>query len=299
MNALAFAPASKEQAKARISLDGPSGSGKTWTALAIATVLAGGGKVALIDTERGSASKYSDEFTFDTLQLHTFEPTVLVQALASAAAANYPAVIVDSLSHFWMGKGGMLQQVDNAAKRTGGNSFAGWKDARPLEQAMIDALLAYPGHVIVTMRTKTEWVVEQNDRGKQVPRRVGTKPEQRDGIEYEFDIVGDLDLDNTLVVTKTRCKSLSGAVVRKPGEEFAQEILAWLSDGKPAPTASDYRAQALSDKATHLGMRALYEDAKARNLLGAAVMDSDGHPTTLGDLIVTRGKALEASHASN
>jgi hypothetical protein len=88
-------------------------------------------------------------------------------------------------------------------------------------------------------------------------------------------------------------------VVRKPGEEFAEAILAWLTDGKPAPTAADYRAQALSDKATHLGMRALYEDAKARNLLGAAVLDAEGHSTTLGDLIVSRGKALEASHATN
>ena len=286
-----FAPATKEQAKARIALDGPSGSGKTWTALAVATVLAGDGKVALIDTERGSASKYSDDFTFDTLQLHTFEPATLCDALAAAGAAGYAVTIVDSLSHFWMGKGGMLQQVDNAAKRSGGNSFAGWKDARPMEQAMIDALLAYPGHVIVTMRTKTEWVIEQNDRGRNVPRKIGTKPEQREGIEYEFDVVGDLDLDNTLIVSKTRCSALSGAVLRKPGAEFAETIKTWL-DGAPSMTALDYQAQAEADTATLDQLRKLYADVQKRNLTGAAVV-SKGIPTTLGELLIARGHELQ------
>ncbi|HZE34069.1 MAG TPA: ATP-binding protein, partial [Actinoallomurus sp.] len=187
MTAFTFAPATKEAAKARIALAGPSGSGKTYTALVTARALAAGGKVAVIDTERESASLYADEFTFDTLNMHAYDPRDLVKALGAAGAAGYAVVIVDSLSHFWMGSGGMLEQVDHAAKRSyGGNSFGGWKEARPMERQMIDALLGYPGHVIVTMRTKTEWVVQENERGRKEPKKIGTKPEQRDGIEYEF-----------------------------------------------------------------------------------------------------------------
>ena len=235
MSAFTFAPATKATAKARIALDGPSGSGKTYTSLTTATVLAEGGRVAVIDTERGSASKYADLFAFDTLQMHEFDPRRLVEALRAAGAAGYAVVVVDSLSHFWSGKGGMLEQADNAGKRYGGNSFAGWKEARPLERELIDALLAYPGHVIVTMRTKTEWVIEENDRGRKTPRKIGTKPEQRDGIEYEFDIVGDLDWENTLVVSKSRCSALAKAVMREPGPEFGAAVLAWLNDGTPPP----------------------------------------------------------------
>lgn len=295
-----FTRATKDAAKARIALAGPSGSGKTYTALKVAAELAAGRDhattVALIDTERGSASKYSTEFQFDTLQLDHFEPQTLVQILAAAGAADYEVVIVDSLSHFWFGKGGMLQQVDNASKRASGNSFAGWKEARPLELAMVDALLAYPGHVIVTMRTKTEWVIEKDERtGKNAPRKIGTKPEQREGIEYEFDIVGDLDQENTLIVSKSRCPALARAVVQQPGEEFAQQIRDWLSDGKPTPSALDYRERAVAADATREDLLALYKEVEGRQLLGAAVMNSDSDgSTTLGELIVARGKEAAA-----
>ena len=283
-----FRSATKEQAKARIALTGPTGSGKTYTALVIGTRLAD--RVALIDTEHGSASKYADEFTFDTLQLATFEPAALVDALAVAAHEAYEGVIVDSLSHFWSGTGGMLEQVDNAARRAGaGNSFAGWKEVRPMERAMIEALLAYPGHIIVTMRTKTDYVVETDERGRKVPRKVGLKPEQREGIEYEFDIVGDLDYENVLVISKSRAKSLSGLVIRKPGVEFADSVLAWLNAGKPVPGVFDYLAAATAPDATYEQLRALYEEASQRNLLEAVVPGPDNKPITLKDLIVLRG----------
>ncbi|MFC9954428.1 ATP-binding protein [Streptomyces prasinus] len=288
MNSFTFIPATKEQAKARIALTGPTGSGKTYTALVIGTGV--GDRIALIDTEHGSASKYADEFAFDTLPLTTFEPPALVEALAVAAHEGYDVVIVDSLSHFWSGSGGMLEQVDNAAKRVaGGNTFAGWREARPLERAMIDALLAYPGHLVATMRTKTEYVVEADERGRKVPRKVGLKPEQREGIEYEFDIVGDLDHDNTLVISKSRAKPLSGLVVRKPDAEFAEAVLDWLDAGKPTPSASDYLTTASAPRTTYEELRGLYEEVRRHNLLAAAVLDPAGGSTTLGELIVRRG----------
>jgi hypothetical protein len=296
MTHLTFSHASKEQAKARIALTGPSGSGKTYTALVVGTQL--GKRVAVIDTERGSAAKYADQFSFDTLQLVTFEPAALVDALAVAAHDGYDVMIVDSFSHFWSGAGGMLEQVDNAAKRAGsGGNFAGWREARPMERAMFDALLAYPGHVIVTMRAKTEYVVETDERGRKVPRKVGLKPEQRDGIEYEFDIVGELDQENTLVISKSRAKSLSGMVIAKPDTRFAEDVLAWLNAGRPAPTVADYVATATAADATYQQLRALYEEVSRRNLLDAAVLDADGRPVTLAKLIVQRGNQAKTRSA--
>ncbi|WP_084965296.1 ATP-binding protein [Thermoactinospora rubra] len=284
-----FTPATKEEAKARVALTGPSGSGKTYTALALATTL--GSKVAVIDTERGSASKYSDLFSFSRLNLQSFEPTTLVQALAAAGAQGHDVVVVDSLSHFWSGTGGMLEQVDAASRRGyNGNSFGGWKEARPMERAMIDALVSYPGHVIVTMRSKTDYVIEEDHRGKKVPRKVGLKPEQREGIEYEFDIVGDLDHENTLIVTKSRAPKISGRVIPKPGADLAQEILDWLSDGTPAPDAKHYRDMAVDPYATREDLAALAGEVKERGLLGAAVIDEHGDATSLGDLIRRRWK---------
>lgn len=289
-----FTPATKEEAKARIALTGPSGAGKTYTALTLATALAPG-SVAVIDTERGSASKYADLFSFSTLNLREFSPKTLGQALAAASGAGFGAVVIDSFTHFWSGIGGMLEQVDSAAKRGyGGNSFGGWKEARPMERQMIDALVSYPGHVIVTMRSKTDYVIEENERGRKVPRKVGLKPEQREGIEYEFDIVGDLDLENTLVVTKSRAHSISGRVVAKPGEEFAAEIAAWLGAGVPTLDANAYRDMVLDPNATREVLRELYTEVSRRGLLNAAVMDDTGEAVQLGELIKKRGSEAPA-----
>jgi hypothetical protein len=229
---LTFSKATKKAAKGRIALDGPSGSGKTYTALTVATTL--GERVAVIDTEHGSASKYADLFAFDTLGLHRYSPQILIDALAAAGDAGYDVVVIDSLSHFWMGTDGMLEQVDKAAKRSGGHGMSGWKEMRPVERQMVEALLAYPGHVVCTLRVKTDWVEGENSRGKRQMMKVGTKAEQREGLEYEFDLVASMDLSNELTVVKSRCPALSGEIVTRPGREFAETFKSWLDDGEQA-----------------------------------------------------------------
>jgi hypothetical protein len=227
-----FQKATKEQGRLRMALIGPAGSGKTYTALTLAASL--GNKVAVIDTERGSASKYADKFDFDVLQLETFAPATYVQAIKAAAEAGYDVLVIDSLSHAWTGKEGALEMVDKSAKRSqSGNTFSAWRDVTPHHNALVDAMLQSDCHIIATMRTKTEYVIETRD-GKSVPRKIGMAPIQRDGLEYEFDIVGDMTLDHDLIVTKTRCSTLTDAVVNKPGKEFAGIIKAWLSNGAPA-----------------------------------------------------------------
>ncbi|AIM51010.1 AAA-ATPase [Mycobacterium phage Modragons] len=287
---LSFKPATREASYARIALSGPSGSGKTYTALALGTALAD--KVAVIDTERGSASKYVglNGWQFDTVQPDSFSPLSLVELLGLAAGGEYGCVIVDSLSHYWMGVDGMLEQADRHAVR--GNTFAGWKEVRPDERRMIDALVSYPGHVIVTMRSKTEYVIEENERGKKTPRKVGMKPEQRDGIEYEFDVVGDLDHDNTLTVVKSRIHTLAKAVVPMPGEEFAHQIRDWLSDGARVPTVAEYRKQALA-ASTREELKALYDEVSGHKLTVAPTVDRDGNSTVLGDLITDLAREMK------
>lgn len=243
--ALTFKKATKNESKLRLALIGTSGSGKTFTALTFATALAPTGKVAVIDTERGSASKYADKFNFDALDLDTFAPAKYVEAIAAAQAAGYEVLVIDSLSHAWSGKDGALEMVDRAAKRSNSNNtFTAWRDVTPEHNRMIDAIVGANMHVIVTLRAKTEYVMEQTPSGKLMPRKIGLAPVQRDGMEYEFDVVGTMNDDNTLVISKTRCSDLSGGVYEKPNGKVTDALKAWLKGEKvekkqPALTPSN------------------------------------------------------------
>lgn len=226
MAGLTFAKATKKKQKARVALIGAPGSGKTYTSLTLAKNL--GKRVAVIDTERGSASKYSgDVADFDVLELPSFAPRIYVEALRAAAAEGYDVVVIDSLSHAWEGEGGILDQVD---KR--GGKFDAWRDMSPQTRELIEAILGYPGHVIATMRAKTEYVVEKDERtGKSVPRKVGLAPKFKEGLEYEFDLVATMDEDNVLHVSKSRAPKLNNVAMAKPGKDLADALRSWLEDG--------------------------------------------------------------------
>lgn len=226
-----FTPAVKEQLKARFALAGPSGSGKTYTALRLAKGLANGGKIALIDTERRSASLYADEFEFVTMDFSApFRPDLLRDAIRAAEGIGAKVLIIDSFTHFWSGPGGVLEIVDQNAK--GGNSWSGWAVGTPLQQQVVDAMLTADLHVIVCMRSKQEWALQTNSKGKQEPTRVGMGVQQRGDIEYEFTVFGELDLAHRLSITKTRCKKLTDRVESFPGEDLARELLDWLESGE-------------------------------------------------------------------
>ncbi|WP_078857190.1 ATP-binding protein [Streptomyces sp. NBRC 109706] len=294
-----FRPATKEQAKARVALMGVSGSGKTWTGLALAHGLAAGGRLAVIDTERGSASKYvgTRGIQFDTLQMYRYDPRDLVKALAVAAKAGFDAVLIDSLSHFWKGTDGTLEQVDRAKARYGNNSFAGWKEGTPMQNQMIDALLSYPGHVVATMRAHTEWSLERNKSGVLEPKRLGTRAEQRRDVEYEFDVVGSMDVDTTLTVIKSRCPALHKQVLKEPdGAQVARQLLGWLEDGARAADPGEYLERAQAPDATYEGLLALYAEVEARGLLASPYLDGET-PTSLGEYIRARGTALKQAGA--
>lgn len=226
-----FKKAIKAESKLRLALIGPSGSGKTYSALAIATGL--GGKIAVLDTERGSAAKYADLFEFDSLELSEHNPQNYIEAIQAAEQAGYEVLIIDSLTHAWSGKGGALELVDKA-KGTKDNSFAAWRTVTPLHNQLIDAMLGSRLHLIATMRSKMEHVQEKNEQtGKTEIRKVGMQAIQREGMEYEFDVVGDLDQTNTLTISKTRCPILHEAVIAKPGKPLADTLKAWLTGVNP------------------------------------------------------------------
>lgn len=234
-----FRKATREQAKLRAAFIGPAGAGKTYTALAVGTHLVPGGRVAVIDTECGSAELYAGTFEFDTLSLTKHSPLDYVEAIEAAEAEGYDVVIVDSLSHAWIGKDGALEQVDKAADRDPrGNSFTAWRNVTPKHTKLVDKMVSCKTHLIVTIRAKTEFVQEKNEKtGKTEIRKIGLAPIQRDGLEYEFGLVGDIDLSNQLKISKTRLDGViaPGDVFEKPGKALAQKIYGWLMSGaKPA-----------------------------------------------------------------
>lgn len=240
MSGFQFVKATKKQAKARIAIDGPSGSGKTYTSLIAATALAKGGKIAVIDTERGSASLYSEKFDFDVLELNPpFSPEIYHGAIKAAENAGYAVIVIDSLSHAWEGEGGALDMADDATKRQKTqNSYTAWREVTPIHRAMVDAILQSKCHVVVTMRSKMEYVQEKNSDGRTVINKVGMAPIQRSGMEYEFTIVGDMDLDNTIVISKSRYEPFSGRVQKKPGVEFFKSFVDWLNSGEAKDTTT-------------------------------------------------------------
>ena len=234
-----FQKATKQQIKARIGLAGPTGSGKTWTALEMATVLAeaSDGRIAVVDTERRSASLYADRFDFDAMAMDPpYEPQRCADALRAAEANGYTVAVIDSLTHFWQGEGGTLDIVDAVAQKSyGGNKYAGWAVGTPALRYLVDTILGVDLHVIVTMRSKMDYV-EEVVNGRKTYVRVGMAPIMRDGIEYEFTVLGDVDLEHRIVINKTRCAELDGKVIQ-PGRarDAAVTFLDWLENGEPDP----------------------------------------------------------------
>jgi hypothetical protein len=224
-----FQRATKQQAKLRLAIQGPSGSGKTYTDLILATVLANGGRVAVIDTEHGSSAKYASEFEFYVGELHSFSPKDYMDAIEAAEEAGYSVILIDSLSHEWEGAGGVMEQHDLAAEKSG-NAWAAWRDPTKLHRKLVDRMLQSSCHIICTMRAKTEWF--QNADKKIIEKKqVGTV--QRPGMEYEFDIVLDIDYAHTMTVSKSRFTAIADATESKPGAKWFLRIRQWLSEGAP------------------------------------------------------------------
>jgi hypothetical protein len=218
------------QGKARIAIVGPAGCGKTYTALVTAHQL--GSTILVIDTENKTSAKYASLLgPFDVMALPNYSIKTYIEALNFSAQQGYDVVIVDSLSHAWAGKGGALEQAEQAKAKYHGNKFAGWADVTPLQNELVDTILAYPQHLIATMRMKTDYILVE-EGGKQVPKKVGLGVIQRDSFEYEFDIIAQMDIEHNLFITKTRCFGLDGFTAIKPDGTFGKMASDWLNTGE-------------------------------------------------------------------
>lgn len=256
---MAFHKAVKEQAKLRLAIDGLAGTGKTYSSLKIGSEIGklirefkqGDGRIAVIDSERGSASLYADEFEFDVTELDSFSPLAYVAKIKEAEDLGYDIIIADSISHAWAGKDGALRQKDDAAERSG-NSWTAWRNVTPKHDALVDAMLQCKAHFMATMRVKMEHV-QETVNGKTEIKKVGLASIQREGMEYEFTLVGDIDHTHTLKISKTRVRGIDmGDQFEKPGEGFARKIYTWLMNGAaprlrpeptPEPAAFDQKAE--------------------------------------------------------
>jgi hypothetical protein len=283
--------AQKEQAKARWIIEGPAGSGKTRTALEIGSGL--GDTIALIDTVQRQSLVFADRFNFDVLHMSAnFHPDQLVEALAECSA--YDVTIVDTWSSFWSGTGGMLDAVRTiSAGQRGGEFSNGWNEMKPVERRMIEAMLGHPGHLIATLRVKTEWAVELDPAtGKYGPRKLGTKPEQRADVDYEFGIVSTLDQQHTLRFWKSPYDGFDGRAIEKPDIEVGIEYRLWLEAGKEVVSTFALRDRAFEAK-TLDEMRELRAQVVHLNRYHAPVKNEHGDPSTLGAIIDRLGAELK------
>lgn len=217
--------AERRQAKARVMLDGPSGSGKTYGALLLAKGL--GGKVAIIDTENASADLYADLLDYDVVPFDPpYAPERYVEAINYCASEGYDVVIIDSISHEWNGSGGCLEIQSGL-----GGRFQDWAKVTPRHQKFIDGILRAPVHVVATCRTKTSYEIDEKSRKVQ---KVGTQPQQRDGLDYEMTVVFDLTQQHYACATKDRTRLFDGREELITADT-GKRLLDWLNGGAAAP----------------------------------------------------------------
>lgn len=279
---MAFKKATREQAKLRMAIDGPAGSGKTYTALRVATALVPGGRIAVIDTERRSAAKYGGgkPFDFDTDEPRTFSPKDYVTSIKEAAEAGYDVLIIDSLSHAWAGTGGALEIVDSHSDKFG----KGWRSVTPMHNALVDAILTAPMHVIVTMRSKMEYVIDE--KTKKITK-VGLKPVQREGMEYEFDVVIDMNDLHVGTVSKSRCSDIADRTYPQPGEALAETLRSWLEDGEPPAAPKPTVAKVTPDFGA-IGVELETKLAGVESLSDIAALSAEYSPKFKGSPAETR-----------
>jgi hypothetical protein len=172
-----------------------------------------------------------------------------VEVIEAAQKAGYAVLVIDSLSHAWMGKEGALEKVDAAAARSRGNSYVAWREVTPMHNRLVDAMIQSRLHLIATMRSKMAYEQERDEKtGKVEVKKLGLQPIQREGMEYEFDVFADIDLEHRLIVGKTRCAALDKYVEAKAGEKVAEILYGWATSGatqKPPPAEQAIPAKAV------------------------------------------------------
>lgn len=221
--------ATRKKVKLRLGLSAVSGGGKTYSALLLAYGLVGDwNKIAVIDTENNSASLYSHLGEFNTIELTApYTPERYIQAIRACEDAAMECIIIDSITHEWDGKGGILEIHSSMT----GNSFTNWASITPRHQKFIDAILQSTCHVITTVRRKTEYDMQKDNNGRTKVEKAGLKEITREGFEYELTVNFNLDEKHNCTASKDR----TGLFMDKPfftiTHETGKIIKEWCESG--------------------------------------------------------------------
>ena len=226
-----FKKAERKKIKLKVGITGPSGSGKTFSALRLARGIVGkNGKIAVGDTENGSASLYSDKHQFDVVEIKPpYTVDKFLDVINSAVASGYDALILDSISHQWKGEGGILNKKEQMDAR-GGNSFTNWGKLTPEQERFLSGILHSDIHIISTIRSKQDYQMVTGEGNKQKVQKVGLAPIQREGMEYEFTTVFDVAMNHEAETSKDRTGIFTDRVFQIT-EKTGEEMNAWLTSG--------------------------------------------------------------------
>jgi len=228
--------AERKQAKLRIGFSGPSGSGKTFSALRVASGIAPWEKIAVIDTENGSAELYSDMGDYNVITLSApYHPKRYIEAIETCEKAGIEIIIIDSATHEWNGKGGCLEIHEQLTEASSSkNSYTSWAKVSPLHQAFIDKILQSKCHIFTTTRRKQDYAMEEGNNGKKSIVKKGMKEEQREGFEYELTLAFDIEINHFASVSKDRTELFDGLPPFKLSKETGEKIKEWNLSGKKA-----------------------------------------------------------------
>jgi hypothetical protein len=217
--------ASRKKASIKMSFQGPSGSGKTYSSLLLAYGLCNDwSKIAVIDSENHSSELYSHLGSYNVLQLSApYTPEKYVQAIEACGQAGMQVIIIDSISHEW-------EYILEVHASLPGNSFTNWQKIGLRHKAFIQAILGSKAHIIATTRTKQDYVLNERN-GKMVPEKVGLKAVQREGLDYEFTLVFDLNMKNSATASKDRTGLFFGKPEQKLTIETGKSIYNWCNAG--------------------------------------------------------------------
>ena len=241
-----FQTVTRKKSKVRLALVGPSGSGKTLSALYLAYGITGDwSRIALIDTEHERGRFYAERedlntgaFLYASLT-PPYSPERYIELVneAQSAVGEDGVIIIDSFSHAWDNEGGVLDIKDKIVSTTNMNDYTAWNEAGRVQNNLVNSILAVDCHTIVTMRTKMAYALEQNEKGKMVPIKLGLAPIQRDNTEYEFDIVLQINRQHIASASKdtTFLDDWSGVITPELGNQLAD----WLNEGKEPERCTD------------------------------------------------------------
>ena len=249
-NELILQDAQREKVALKLCLSGVTGSGKTFGALVVAYGMLKEKypemndddiwkKICLLDTENGSGSLYvnvvKDEIKlgrYKTVKISPpFTPARYIRAIEMCEEGGIEVLVIDSLSHAWSGEGGILEKQADASKKQGVNSYTAWRDITPLHNKLVNKILQTELHIINTLRVKMEHVMEKDDSGKTSVRKVGLSSVQREGMEYEFTMVFDIDNSHNSFGSKDR-SGIFDQRSFKIDTNTGKDIMKWLNEGE-------------------------------------------------------------------